>query len=253
MSGIVVQPIRFTDDVKAMQAFLEALGLRPRIEAKAGGWVEMAAGGGIVALHSAATSATGARHGETHLSFEVDDVDALAHQLKASGVDDVTVYDEAYGRALDCRDPLGDVITVNWRSDDLYGFRPVGDGRPDSRLRVVPVRFADPRGPIGGWLQAMGLQPVGEPNDFYVMYGAGGGDRGYVGVHHVYTDDLPIVPGPGAVHLTFQTAEPLEDVAQRLAESGFEASLTREDFGAFLTVIDPDGQQVQVHEALGAP
>ncbi len=51
-----------------------------------------------------------------------------------SGVDDVAVYDEAYGKALDCRDPLGDVITVGGRSDDLYGFRLVGDERPDSRV-----------------------------------------------------------------------------------------------------------------------
>ena len=39
MSRIVVRPIRFTDDVNAMQGFLETLGLRPRIAAEAGGWV----------------------------------------------------------------------------------------------------------------------------------------------------------------------------------------------------------------------
>lgn len=76
MSGIVVQPIRFTDDVAAMRDFLTVLGLRARLESDRGGWVDLASGGGRAALHSAATSATGAIHGETHLSFETDDVDA---------------------------------------------------------------------------------------------------------------------------------------------------------------------------------
>jgi hypothetical protein len=249
MSTIVVRPLRFTDNIDAMQAFLETLGLRPRIQSEEGSWVDMVAGGGMVALHSAETSDTGGVAGATRLSFEVDDVDVLAGQLMVSGVVDVAVYDEAYGKALDCRDPLGDVITVGGRSDDLYGFRLVGDERPDSRVRVVPVRFADPGGPLGGWLEAMGLQRVGAPNDFYVMYGAGGGEHGYVGVHHVYTEELPIVPGPAAVHLTFATSEPLDDVARRLADSGFQAPITREEFGSFVTVTDPDGQEVQIHES----
>ncbi len=36
MSGIVVRPVRFTEQIEAMQAFLETLGLRPRIESEGG-------------------------------------------------------------------------------------------------------------------------------------------------------------------------------------------------------------------------
>lgn len=250
MTGIVVQPIRFTDGVTAMRDFLATLGLQVRLESESGDWVDLASGGGRVALHSADSSVTGARGGETRLSFETDDVDALAEGLRSAGVAGVTVYDEAYGRALDCRDPVGDPVTVNEQPDDLYGYRLLSGGAASASMRVTPVRFTDPRGPVSGWLEALGLARLGEPNDSYVMYAAAGGDHGYVGLHYVYSDHLPIVAGPTAVQLTFCTDEPMDEVARRLVDAGYgDAAVSRERFGAMLTVTDPDGQQVQVHEA----
>ncbi len=249
MSGIVVCPVRFTEQIKAMQAFLETLGLRPRIESEGGSWVDMVAGGGMVGLHTVETSVTGAVQGETSLSFEADDVAELAARLTAAGVADVSLYDEAYGRVLACRDPLGDVILVNERSEDLYGYR-LHRGQPVSDLRVVPVRFTDPRGPVGDWLETLGLSLVGEANDSYVMFAAAEGDHGYVGVHRVYTDELPIVARPNAVQLTFTTSESIDDVALRLVTAGYDdATVLRENVGPMLTVTDPDGCEVQVHRA----
>ena len=125
MNAIVVRPIRFTDNLEAMQGFLEILGLRPRILSERGGWVEMVAGGGMVALHDAASSVVGATSGDTCLGFEVDDVKELAARLVEAGVDDVTIYDEAYGQVLSCTDPMGETLQVDSRSDDLYGYRVV--------------------------------------------------------------------------------------------------------------------------------
>jgi uncharacterized glyoxalase superfamily protein PhnB len=251
MNTPVVRPIGFTDDVEAMQGFLETLGLRPQIMAEAGGWVEMVAGGGMVALHDAATSATGGKPGETRLAFEVDDVTGLAERLVDAGVEDVTVYDEAYGKVLTCTDPLGDTVSVDGRSDDLYGYRVVRADTPAATLRVVPVRFTDPKGPYGPWLEALGLSRVPDGDDAYAMYAAGSGEHGYVGLHQVYSDDLPIVPGPAAVHLTFVTDEPLDAVAARLVAAGFaDAVVVHEDFGSMLRVTDADGRECQVH---GAP
>lgn len=249
MSGIVVCPVRFTEQIKEMQAFLETLGLRPRIESQGGSWVDMVAGGGMVGLHTVETAVTAAVQGETGLSFEADDVGELAARLTSAGVADVVVYDEAYGRVLTCRDPLGDVVLVNERSEDLYGYRLHG-GQAVSDLRVVPVRFTDPRGPFGGWLETLGLSLEGEANDSYVMFAAGEGDHGYVGVHRVYVDELPIVARPNAVQLTFSTSQSLDDVASRLVDAGHaDAAVLREDFGSMLTVTDPDGCAVQVHRA----
>ncbi len=64
------------------------------------------------------------------------------YSLEALGVPGVSVYDEAYGRAVSCQDPLGDDIVLDERADDLYGYRRHapedvamsqslrGDGRP---------------------------------------------------------------------------------------------------------------------------
>ena len=77
---------------------------------------------------------------------------------------------------------------------------------------------------------------------------AGDGDAGLIGLHYVYDGQLPIVPGPAAVHLTFTTTEPIDEVAARLTAAGHDPTVTREDFGSVLEVIDPDGHEVQVHE-----
>lgn len=244
--AIVVRPVRFTDDVAAMRGFLELLGLAPRIEAERGGWVELVTGGGMVALHDAATSATGALPGQTRLSFEADDVDQLKDMLLATGLADATIWDEAYGRVLSVTDPLGEQIWVDERSTDLYGYR-AHESSPDGRLRVVPVRFTNDASSYAGFLRALGL--AGEPDEHYAMFAAGGGDHGYVGVHYVFGDDLPIVPGDGAAHLTFATTEPLADMVTRLEAAGFRPTLTTEDFGSYIDVTDPDGQSVQIHEA----
>jgi hypothetical protein len=253
MGTIVVRPVRFTNDVARMQTFLEVVGLRPRIEARTGGWVDLIADSGMVALHDAATSATGAKPGQTCLSFEANDVDQLAARLRDAAVPDVTVHDEAYGRVLSCTDPLGDQIWVDGRTDDLYGYRTHPESRPEAGLSVVPVRFTDPQGPYADWLVALGLTRIGKSNESYVMFDAGDGKHGYVGLHYIYTEDpadLPIVEGGGSAHLTFATHEPLDAIAARLVDAGHgDAHVIVEDFGSMLSVTDPDGQEVQVHEA----
>jgi hypothetical protein len=247
MTGIVVRPVRFTDNIEPMRAFLELVGLRPRIESVGGGWIDLVADGGMVALHSAAGSDSGGVQGQTRLSFEADDLDALAHALTDAAVPDVTVYDEAYGRVLTFTDPLGDRIAIDERMTDLYGYRALPADKPMGP-KVMPVRFCDPAGPYGHLLRALGLQPLGEINEYYVNYAAADGEHGLVGLHHVFAEELPIAAGEGSVQLTFESAEPLAQLAARLEGAGFAPLLHREDFGSLLAVTDPDGQPVQVHE-----
>lgn len=251
VTRVVVRPVRFTDDVKAMRAFLELLGLRPRVESERGGWVDMVCGAGMVALHEAASSESGAPSGQTTLSFEADDVDALAASLVEAGVPDVTVYDESYGRVLTCTDPLGDPLAVDERLDDLYGYvlHPMA---PPSALRVSPVRFTDPLGGYGRFLSAFGLALRGKPDEWYATYAAAGGDHGLVGLHREPDEggDIPgVVAGRTAVKLNFESPEPVDELVDRLRDEGYDAEACREPFGAFVTVVDPDGQRVDVHQA----
>jgi predicted enzyme related to lactoylglutathione lyase len=246
MNAVVVRPVRFTDHIEPMRAFLETIGLRVRIESQRGGWYDLVAGAGMVGLHSAASSTSGHGPGETCLSFEADDCEIVAEQLRSAGVPDVVVFDEAYGQVLSCTDPNGDPITVHGRSRDLYGYT-LHQARPDERLSVQPVVFTDPQGPYRAFVAQFGFTPSRSADEYFATCSADG-DAGLIGLHYVYDGVLPIVPGPAAVHLTFTTTEPVGVVGERLKSAGFEPTITHEEFGSVLSVLDPDGLEVQVHE-----
>ncbi len=152
----VVRPVRFTDDIPAMQAFLERLGLQPRISSNRPGWVDLAGAAGLVALHSAKDSTTGAEHGETRLSFELEDAAAAAADLRDAGFE-ASVIDESWGRTLELTDPDGRMMLCDERSDDLYGYtaHPVDATRPGPR--VVPVCRTSDTAAYGAMLRALGV------------------------------------------------------------------------------------------------
>lgn len=251
MSALIVRPVRFTDKVAELRAFYECIGLRARIESERGGWVDMVAGAGMVAIHAAATSSLGHAQGETTLSFEAEDVSSIAETLERAGVAGVSVYDEAYGRVLEFTDPLGNKLVADDRPTDLYGYRLL-QAEPDERLRVLAVCFTDPTGPYADFLEALGL-PQREGDEWFAVHAAPG-DGGLVGLHHVYDGELPIVPGPGAIHLTFETTEPLDSVRDRLHVAGHsDAAITTDEFVSVVSVTDPDGLECQIHAAPSNP
>ncbi len=152
----VVRPVRFTDDIPAMQAFLERFGLQPRITSDRPGWVDLAGAAGLVALHSAKDSTTGAVHGETRLSFELEDADVAAAALHDAGFV-ASVIDESWGRTLELTDPDGRTMLCDERSDDLYGYtaHPVDATRPGPL--VVPVCRTSDIPAYDAMLRALGV------------------------------------------------------------------------------------------------
>jgi hypothetical protein len=251
VSDLVVRPVRFTDRIEEMRVFLEAIGLRPRYESVRGGWVDMVADSGMVALHSAAEAVRAAPSGLTTLSFEAADVDALAARLRDAGVPDVVVYDESYGRVLSCRDPAGAEIVADERSDDLYGYRSHEPGRQRAGWRVLPVCFTDPLGPYAEFLAAFGLHRRTGGDHHFTAYLAGSGDdeAGAVGLHAVADEGVRAGSLRGeaeGVALSFETTEPLEAVAARLDAAGSVPLLSAQPFGSVLSVQDADGRHVEI-------
>lgn len=251
--SLTVQPIRFTDNVEAMSRLLVALGLAVSITSDKGGWVVLAGRTGSVALHSASGATSGARQGQTCLAFETDALEDLARRLTASGfgsaghLEESMVYDEAYGRALTITSGE-DELTINGRSEDLYGYTSTGvEPGPDAGdLRVTPIRFVDDQASDRRLLEALGFAVVGVAGpDFTQLTLPDPG--GAVGLHHVYTDELPIVPGPFAIQLTFETTTPLPEIVERATTAGAQATLNESEFGDFATITDVDGQEIQVH------
>ena len=213
MNDVVIRPLRFTADVEAMRAFLERLGLRSRIESERGGWVDMLAGRGMVALHDAASSSTGGQAGQTTLSFEADKIDELKDRLEQVGFVDATVFDEAYGRVLSVTAPDGVVIWVDERTDDLYGYK-LHHPEADERWTVTPYLTGAEEPSWRRFLDGLGA-------DRSVRFGPADGEF--------------------AVRLELTTTEDLDEVQSRLTG----AQITRSASG--LEITDPDGQLVVVH------
>lgn len=122
-----VFPVRFTADVPAQQHFLEALGLAPRVGSDNGGWVDLAADGGLVGLHAVATADQAHVPGDTGFSFEADEpLEAVADRLHSAGFPDAHIIDESFGRSLRVTDPEGFPVQVNEAMRDLHGYHAEG-------------------------------------------------------------------------------------------------------------------------------
>lgn len=227
MNDILLRPLRFTADVPAMRTFLEALGLKSRIESERGGWVDMLGGWGMVALHDSAHTASGAQAGETTLSFEADDIDELKDRLIVAGYEDATIWDEAYGRVLSVTPSGGIQIWFDERTKDLYGYK-LHDAHPDSRWSVKPRLIGADEAEWDRFLAVLGGGQ--SPLNRSLAYGS--------------------PTEPFAVRLELTTTEDLTAVAERLEASGYQAELdahgtTVDPDG--ITIVDPDGQTVVVH------
>lgn len=215
MNDVVIRALRFTSDVQAMRVFLETLGLRSRIESESGVWVDLVAGRGMIALHDAARSDTGGESGQTRLTFEAADIDQLKDRLEAAEMEDVSIFDEAFGRVLTAKGPDGAGLWIDEGRKDLYGYK-LNDAHPDPRWSVTPLlRVSDQ----AGWERL--LHTLGGDDPVLARFGPAGGPE---------------------VQIELTTTEPLDEVAERLTVAGYHPEKT----GSGLSVIDPDGQTLRV-------
>lgn len=111
-----VLPIRYCADIEASRRFYLALGLELGAATRPGGWVELPAAAGILALHRADGDA-----GRCELAFEADEpLEAVAERLRAAGYAPEPILDESFGRSLRVRDPEGVPVQVNENDRSLY-------------------------------------------------------------------------------------------------------------------------------------
>lgn len=110
-------------------------------------------------------------------------------------------------------------------------------------MKVTPVRFTQDVAAMRRFLVALGLTSTSSSEDgsWVSLEAAGGGE---VGLHSTATANsaTPV----GSTELAFSTNEPLEAVAARLQEAGFDSRVVEEPYGRVLHVTDPDGREVEV-------
>ncbi|QFU89371.1 VOC family protein [Amycolatopsis sp. YIM 10] len=112
-----VMPIRYSEDVAAMTRFYEVLGLRIGPVSRPGGWVELPADGGTLAIHRGAAEDAGG----CELAFEASEpLEDVAARLRAAGFEPGPVIDENFGHSLRVRDPDGVWVQINLYDRELY-------------------------------------------------------------------------------------------------------------------------------------
>lgn len=112
-----VMPIRYSSDVMAMTRFYEVLGLQVGSVSRPGGWIELPAEGGMLAIHHA----SGEDAGRCELAFEVNErLEDIAARLQAAGFEPGPPIDEGFGQSLRVQDPDGVWVQINLYDRELY-------------------------------------------------------------------------------------------------------------------------------------
>ena len=112
-----VMPIRYSADVAAATRFYEVLGLRVCARSRPGGWVELPAPEGTLAIHRADSDEAG----RCELAFDTTEpLEDVAARRREAGYSPGPVLDENHGHSLRVRDPDGVWVQINRRDRELY-------------------------------------------------------------------------------------------------------------------------------------
>ncbi len=121
-------------------------------------------------------------------------------------------------------------------------------------MRVMAIRYVRDVDGARRFYQALGLtiefasrRPrKGGPSVWTELAGSGTGSGPGANLALHQWDEEPI----GGIQLSFQADEPLEQVVDRLRQSGYEPAteIVDEAFGRSFTICDPEGLLIQINE-----
>ncbi|WP_033401137.1 VOC family protein [Actinokineospora enzanensis] len=112
-----VMPIRYSSDVAASTRFYQAVGLRVGPASRPGGWVEMPADSGMLAIHRGPAEDVG----RCELAFEADEpLENVVERLRVAGFEPSEIMDERFGHYLRVQDPDGVWVQINRYDRELY-------------------------------------------------------------------------------------------------------------------------------------
>jgi hypothetical protein len=253
MTDFTVVAVRYSDDVPRMARFLDAIGLSRRISSTDDRFVDFVAGNALVMLHDAADGFTHVASGGTELCGEVSDLDETVAFLRRQGFDPLE-WDESYGRHAAIRDPRGDGIWITERMRDFYGYQR-HDPQPND-MNLVAVRFSATFAADTAFFARLGFSPRPGATEHWTALELVGTGAGVIGLHPAagplpvgpHSPDNPAAP-PALIDLGFETHEPLIDLTARLRSTGLPAELVVGGPAPHVDVIDPEGLQIQIHDA----
>jgi hypothetical protein len=249
-----IWPLRFSPNPAAMIEFFATLGLDKALSHADGTYASFAGRSGGLGVHSAAQTASGAVTRHTALNLTTADITAATAELAAAGLQ-VRVWDETYGKQGVVITPEGLVIGLNEDTqDDLYGGYQVHEPTIAAPMDVVAVRRTDDLPREAAFFGSFGFTTDSLEDPRRVRLHATERSGGVV-----YLDQGEVRPQPAIrsaddqfgppyqVQLGFETSEPLDVLAARLGDAGYQAARVREQAGEHVSVTDPDGGKIQIH------
>jgi catechol 2,3-dioxygenase-like lactoylglutathione lyase family enzyme len=117
-----VRPIHFVPDLEEALRFYRALGLELEARSRSGGWIELRAAGGELALHDGASAADGTGRDGVMLNFVADEpLETVEGRLAAAGFPaEGRIVDQEWGRSLFVRGPGAGIVQVDEQDRHLY-------------------------------------------------------------------------------------------------------------------------------------
>ncbi|MFP7695814.1 hypothetical protein [Trueperella sp. LYQ143] len=254
--NISVCPYYFTTQPQRMTDFLRAIGLSP-VRTSGEEYTVLRGKAGSVAVHGASGADFG-HPGEAHLVLLVDDAQTYAQEMCARGVE-IEVWDEAWGKQAGIIDPSGGGIWINEWCHDLYGYTDQENESPSnesSSVEVMMVRYSVDFSADRKFFEQLGFHSAPGADSWWEQMSASD-SSGWIGLHHGDAGQLvvreeaanPVGGAVPLVHLSFQTTQPLAEVARRLTQAGYPAQVVTDTAATKVHVHDPDGHHVEIHPA----
>lgn len=234
-----VSPYRFTDRAVEVRRFLQAIGLRPTITKDS--FVVLRGTMGMVTVHPLSGADT-VNEMTTSFALEIGDARAAAEALTLAGLP-ARWWDEAYGRRAAVAGP-GMEISIVEPMSDFYGYTKHNLDQPDDAFAVdvVAVFFTPHLDHWEAFFQRLGFTAATREPGWRDL--RAGTNSGAIGLH---ASD-PEQSTPAGVGLSFMTSEPLEEFVIRMRDLGYHVTQEPEAQAPHVTVADPDGQQIEIHQ-----
>ncbi|MBK7819868.1 MAG: hypothetical protein IPJ61_02025 [Tessaracoccus sp.] len=221
---ITVQLIYYTSHTRQWRALARALGLTPPFT-PGEDWAEFE-GGGILAIHYA----DGGRVGTADLHFLVDDLDATEARLRDAGLTVESTMLNDVGPLLTITAASGATISAS------AGARVANSGT----LAVQPIWFQADLDEPRRILETLGLRArLASDSGGWIEFEADGG-----GSAALHAGDAP------TIGLSLECTGDLDDLARRLTDSGFAATVVDEAYNRTLRVVTPDGDELWINGAM---
>ena len=221
---ITVQLIYYTSHTRQWRALARALGLNPPFT-PGEDWAEFE-GGGILAIHYA----DGGRVGTADLHFLVDDLDATEARLRDAGLTVESTMLNDVGPLLTITAASGATISAS------AGARVANPGT----LAVQPIWFQADLDEPRRILETLGLRArLASDSGGWIEFEADGG-----GSAALHAGDAP------TIGLSLECTGDLDDLARRLTDSGFAATVVDEAYNRTLRVVTPDGDELWINGAM---